>query len=74
MGLRGQRYTFFKCTCEGCTANKIQLPRKKGDMREKGHIKTMWCYKCKKETDHIEQHQEFEFGMFLNGEKVVQCT
>lgn len=73
MGLRGQRYTHFECTKEGCTA-KIQLPRAKSDMREKGHIKTMWCYKCKEETDHIEQHTEFEFGLYYKGEKVEQCT
>lgn len=41
----------FKCTECGET---IELPRKNGQAREKGHLKTVYCIKCKKDTKHEE--------------------
>lgn len=42
-----------KLICEECGAI-MQIPRKRGQRREKGHIKHMYCYKCKKKTAFIE--------------------
>jgi len=41
--------TNLKCTC--CD-NIIQIPRGVGEKRNKGHVKHLWCYKCKEETAH----------------------
>ena len=32
--------------------NKMQIIRKRN--KKEGHIKTIWCYKCKEIRDHIE--------------------
>lgn len=47
-----------KCICTEC-GMEMPIPRPKR-IREKEHIKTMWCPTCKKETDHIEI-REFDF-------------
>lgn len=44
--------------CPSCL-NVVQIPRPKGLRREDNHVKHMWCFKCKEETGHIEQRQEF---------------
>lgn len=43
--------TSLKCTECG---NVNTLFRDSGWRKKDGHIKTVWCFKCKKETDHIE--------------------
>lgn len=51
--LRKRRYVRFSdFYCTEC-GSKMRLPRI-DRQREPGHIKTMWCYKCKEETDFIE--------------------
>lgn len=39
--------------CSEC-GNRVSIWRKKHKQKEDRHVKTMWCYKCKKETNHIE--------------------
>lgn len=42
-----------KLACPKC--NNIQLIHRKACKRkEYGHIKTIWCYKCKDFTNHFE--------------------
>lgn len=43
--------SYLKCT--ECN-EKIPIPRKRGQMRENGHIKHMYCPYCKKITPFIE--------------------
>lgn len=47
-----KRLTISELVCTECSA-KMYVPRSK-NYREAGHIKTMYCWKCKKVTDHIE--------------------
>ena len=43
--------------CKECNSKMI-IPRPVNHKRPEGHIKTMYCYKCKKETDFIETYKE----------------
>jgi len=39
--------------------------RKDGEKRKKGHVKDLWCWKCKKETKHRDFIYEYDvFGAF----------
>lgn len=38
--------------CQIC-GNVTPATKRLGTTRE-GHVKTMWCWKCRKETDHIQ--------------------
>ena len=40
--------------CRDCGA-KFPIPRKANQLREYGHIKDLWCYKCKSVTKFIEK-------------------
>ena len=37
--------------CEG----RVTVPRKKKRLRERDHVKTMWCPFCKKMRDFVEK-------------------
>ena len=39
--------------CQEC-GELMYVPRFKGRKRKDGHIKTMYCWKCKKITQHTE--------------------
>lgn len=52
--------TISECRCTIC-GTVSTVPRNHGRQREVGHIKTMWCWKCKNETDH-EELKYNEFG------------
>lgn len=45
-------YTFSNFHCQECAA-VTPLPRYK--YYEKGHIKHLWCYRCKETTKHVEE-------------------
>ena len=69
----------FFCTC--CGREGIPIQRKKGQDREGGHLKVLYCLSCNKETNHVEIREfddytpdsfkkEFEGGNFTtNGER-----
>ena len=40
------------CTC--CGVKGIPVPRKSSKQRESGHLKKIYCLKCKAETNHVE--------------------
>ena len=54
-----RRKTMYYSTlyCKECNSKMI-IPRPVNHKRPEGHIKTMWCYKCKKKTDFIETYKE----------------
>lgn len=39
--------------CEEC-GSTFPIPRKRYQLRKRGHVKHLWCYRCKKVTAHIE--------------------
>jgi hypothetical protein len=67
--------------CTKCGNRSMSLPRQNGRYREPGHLKRLWCYKCKEEINHAEVRpfgeynygdfcEEFICGRFVNGERV----
>lgn len=49
--------TYLKCTTEDC-GNVVQIHRKRSKMREKNHVKHMYCFKCKETTAHVEEKED----------------
>lgn len=39
----------FKCTTCGST---FAVPTRKWKLRKKGHLKHLWCFVCKRRTQH----------------------
>lgn len=50
--------------CEVCN-NTVPIFRKRHKMKEKGHVKHMWCFKCKDTTAHIEVKEEAFYPAWL---------
>lgn len=56
----------FYCTC--CGKKGTSLPRKKGQFREEGHLKKLYCINCKAEKNHVEirsVYSSYELEDFL---------
>ncbi|QEG13573.1 hypothetical protein MARVELLAND_42 [Bacillus phage vB_BspM_MarvelLand] len=47
--------TYLQCT--ECT-NVVKIYRKKSRLKEKDHVKHMYCYKCKVITAHLEVKED----------------
>ena len=59
-----KRMVMTNLKCSDC-GNVTNIPRFKGEWRKKGHIKTLWCFKCKKDTQHRDFINEYDvFGAF----------
>jgi hypothetical protein len=62
---KSMTYSDFYCT--QCT-NKLSLPRKNSKQREKMHLKSIYCIKCKDEINHYEVRDcdhDFVFSNFV---------
>lgn len=46
--------TISEMYCTQCGKRNIPIPRKKGQGREPGHLKKMYCIYCKKKTNMVE--------------------
>ena len=66
--------------CTKCGKKGLPVMRKKGQQREPGHLKKLYCIFCKEEVNHAEIRsiggytyedflEEFEAGRFVNGLK-----
>ena len=42
-------------TCKKCGL-KMTIPRRQSRKRKQGHIKTMYCARCKSESDFVEDN------------------
>ncbi len=64
--MRGpQKLVQTSLVCEECGYREY-IWRKAGRQRPCGHIKHMWCYRCKERTAHIEEpHPVFQFDAEL---------
>jgi len=72
----GSRFFCTKCGKEG-----IPIQRKKGQERESGHLKKLYCIYCGEEVNHVEIKEdnpaytledfkeEFELGRFEEGQR-----
>ena len=48
------KYEFNEFYCVKCGSRGIPIARKKGFLREAGHLKKLFCLKCNAETNHAE--------------------
>ena len=67
--------------CTECGSKGIPIARKIGTKKEPGHLKKIYCLKCKKETNHAEVRpygsydyedflEEYSLGRFFEGKKI----
>lgn len=65
--------------CTKCGKKGIPIARKKGQDRELGHLKVLYCVHCQEETNHVEIrknytyydfYEEFSLGRFVNGNRI----
>ena len=67
--------------CTECGSKGIPIMRKPGQNREAGHLKRLFCLKCKTETNHVEIRpygtyqyssflEEFNLGRFFEGKRI----
>lgn len=67
--------------CTECGSRGIPIMRKAGQSREPGHLKKLFCLKCKKETNHVEVRpygnyryenflEEYSLGRFFEGKRI----
>lgn len=54
-----RNYTISTFKCPECGA-EMYVPRKKGQQRAKGHIKDLYCWRCKKVVKMPEK-REFDY-------------
>lgn len=66
--------------CTQCGSKSFPIIRKKGKMREAGHLKKIYCFKCGVQTNHAEVRPytkydyeafklEYEYGNFNSNGK-----
>ena len=76
--------------CTECGKESLPIMRKKGQRREAGHLKKLYCVNCKKENNHFEVRdidengveefkKEYELGRFVNGNRtpikdLMECS
>lgn len=82
--------TQSKFFCTKCGKEGIPIQRKKGQEREGGHLKKLYCLYCGEEINHAEVReiggynekdfrQEYELGRFVDGNRIsikdlLECT
>ena len=52
--MKNQRFIEGEFYCTECGSRGIPVQRKIGQEREAGHLKILYCLKCKKEVNHVE--------------------
>lgn len=53
-GMAAKNIIFSQFYCTHCGKKGIDIPRKIGQAREDGHLKKLYCFNCKMETNHVE--------------------
>lgn len=67
--------------CTKCGRRGIPIARKKGQQREPGHLKRLFCLYCQEEVNHAEIRpygsynyedfkEEYELGRYFEGNKI----
>ena len=76
------KYTMSDFYCTNCGRQGIPIARKKGQQREQGHLKKLFCIYCGKDTNHVEVKpfgsytyanfkEEFDLGRFVIDAKSI---
>lgn len=75
------KYTKSRFFCTKCGREGLEVTRKKGQQREPGHLKKLYCIYCQEEVNHAEIReiggysiddfkQEYNLGRFVNGNRI----
>lgn len=79
---RHYNFTPSRFFCTNCGKEGIPVQRKRGQERESGHLKKLYCMFCGEEHNHVEVREidsdcrieefkeEFEMGRFVDGKKI----
>lgn len=59
------KYEISKCICPEC-GKQFPIPRIKGNRREKGHVKNLWCPFCQKTVKMVEIREK-DFYTTIDG-------
>jgi hypothetical protein len=51
--MKKAQFIITNLICEKCGFTQ-SISRKRSKQRPRGHIKDIWCYKCKERTKHVE--------------------
>ena len=75
MAQKGPRsFVITNLKCEKC-GTVFQIPRIKGQIRSKGHIKHVWCFKCKEITAHRDYLKEYDvIGRYVIDHEDRKCS
>lgn len=76
-----KNFTLSDFYCTECGKRGIPIARKKGQQREAGHLKKIFCLYCNCKTNHAEVKpfgaytyddflEEYSLGRFVNGNKI----
>jgi hypothetical protein len=60
--------THLSCSC---CSNVVSIHRKRSKMKEKNHVKHMYCWKCKETTAHIEVKEDVFLPEWLREESDI---
>ena len=52
--MRGCNFTISDFYCTKCGNKGVPIPRRDNRVREKGHLKRLYCIHCKDVVNHIE--------------------
>lgn len=65
MGKNAGELSEFYCT--KCGQKGLPVWRKKGKMREAGHLKKLFCFNCNEEVNHVEikPFTKYDYNDFL---------
>lgn len=66
---KGKKYSISLCVCPQC-GKEMYVPRSCGDMRNKGHLKDLWCPFCKSVLSMREYRNGKDWWKNLAGEIV----
>jgi hypothetical protein len=57
-----ESHNFYCCKCG---AKGIPVVRKQNKLREKMHLKQLWCINCKEVVNHVECYDDKDVAKFL---------
>lgn len=59
-----RNFEIHRFFCPACGMETLPIARKPSRLREKGHLKKLYCYHCKKTMNMVECRDEYEVSIF----------
>ena len=58
------KFEIHRFFCPKCGQETLPIARKNSKLREKGHLKKLYCYHCKETLNMVECRDDYEVGIF----------